>query len=119
MKCKCCEKEIDEQNSVNGVCLECNNENIKIEETSNQLENKNLYKNTNKNSDRSIIFLCISLILFNPLGIFSILAIIFGTLGLNDKNNTEIGRTTSITSIIGGILITLYKWFLTSKMALF
>ena len=29
MKCKCCEKEIDEKNSIQGICLECNKEIIK------------------------------------------------------------------------------------------
>lgn len=114
MKCKCCKKEIDEQNSVQEICLECNKKSIKIEETFNQAENCN----SNKNSDRSIIFLCISFILFNPFGLFSILAIIFGALGLSASNNSEIGRTSSLFSIIGGILITLYKWFLAPTITL-
>lgn len=127
MKCKCCEKEIDEQNSIQGVCLECNNEimkRIKINEIANQIENEN--KNTtnnkintnNKNASRSTIFLCISFIIFNPLGLFSILAIIFGALGLSDSEEIQTGKTSSIVSIIGGTLITFYQWFIAPSINL-
>lgn len=129
MKCKCCEKEINEKNSIQGVCLECNNEimkRVRINEMANQLENE--YKNSNnsnnktstnnKNASRSTVFLCISFIIFNPLGLFSILAIIFGALGLSDSEKTQTGKTSSIISIIGGILITFYQWFIAPSITL-
>lgn len=129
MKCKCCEKEINEKNSIQGVCLECNNEimkRVRINEMANQLENE--YKNSNnsnnktstnnKNASRSTVFLCISFIIFNPLGLFSILAIIFGALGLSDSEETQTGKTSSIISIIGGILITFYQWFIAPSITL-
>ena len=48
MKCKCCEKEIDEKNSIQGICLECNKEiikKIKINEIAEKYEkNKKMEK---------------------------------------------------------------------------
>ena len=127
MKCKCCEKEIDEENSINGVCRECNNEimkRVKINEIVDQIKNENsttsnnkISKN-NKNASRATIFLCISFIIFNPLGLFSILAMIFGALGLSDSEETQTGKSSSIISIIGGILITFYQWFIAPTIAL-
>ncbi len=127
MKCRCCEKEIDEENSINGVCKECNNEimkRVKINEIVDQIKNENsttsnnkINKN-NKNASRATIFLCISFIIFNPLGLFSILAMIFGALGLSDSEETQEGKSSSIISIIGGILITFYQWFIAPTISL-
>ena len=74
MKCRCCEKEINEENSIQGVCKECHNEiikRIKIGEIVTKIENENstasnsqINKN-NKNASRATIFLCISSIIFN------------------------------------------------------
>lgn len=62
MKCKCCEKEINEKNSIQGVCLECNNEIIKKIKINKMKEQ---YNSSSQKTDFFIIKLLILIILFS------------------------------------------------------
>ena len=62
MKCKCCEKEINEKNSIQEVCLECNNEIIKKIKINKMKEQ---YNTSPPKTDFFIIKLLILIILFS------------------------------------------------------
>lgn len=62
MKCKCCRKEINEENSIQEVCLECNNEIIKKIKINKMKEQ---YNTSPQKTDFFIIKLLILIILFS------------------------------------------------------
>ena len=62
MKCKCCGKEINEENSIQEVCLECNNEIIKKIKINKMKEQ---YNTSPPKTDFFIIKLLILIILFS------------------------------------------------------
>lgn len=62
MKCKCCGKEINEENSIQEVCLECNNEIIKKIKINKMKEQ---YNTSPQKTDFFIIKLLILIILFS------------------------------------------------------
>ena len=75
-------------------------------------------KNKNNNISISTIFLFLSFSILNVFYLFSILSIIFGILELNNSKETQIGKTSSIISIIGGTLVILYKNFIAPDLIL-
>ena len=62
MKCKCCGKEINEENSIQEVCLECNNEIVKKIKINKMKEQ---YNTSPPKTDFFIIKLLILIILFS------------------------------------------------------
>ena len=99
-------------------CSECGHEISSLAETcpncgapvSNNYYDESI-KTENKFAKTGNIFLGISVI-FNILGIFSILAIIYGGLAMSESERINSGKKNAVLLIVFGILITLYQYFL-------